>query len=100
MAYEITWTDAAREDLAGILDFIAKDSLQNALAVADKIESSLDRLVDFPQSGHPVEDVDGAFREVVVFQYRVIYRVLAAEIEVIAVIHGARRFPEAMDGRA
>ena len=100
MAYVIRWSEEARQDLRGILEYISQDSIQNALSVLEKIEGSVDRLAEFPLSGHRVfEYEDNRYREVIVFQYRIIYRFLGTEVEVIAVIHGARMLPDALDGR-
>jgi ParE-like toxin of type II ParDE toxin-antitoxin system len=53
------------------------------------------QLQTFPQSGRIVPEAnDVNIREVFEGPYRIIYHVLEGEIDVIAVVHGARQWPE------
>lgn len=73
-----TVTRQARDDLAGIRQFISQDSPYYADVVVARVIVATERLTRFPRSGRVVpewntEDV----REVVHPPYRVIYRLLA-----------------------
>ena len=51
MKYELTITDPALTDLLGIAEYIAKDSVNNALKFHDKIIASLQNLEITPFIG-------------------------------------------------
>jgi plasmid stabilization system protein ParE len=71
-------------------DFIARDSSDYAAAMVDRIIDTVERLAQFPRSGRAVPEAPSEnVREISVPPYRVLYRP-GTEIEVIAVIHGAR----------
>jgi toxin ParE1/3/4 len=70
---------------------IARDSAAYASAVVKKILESTRILNRFPDSGRQVPEFqDRTIRELLVYCYRVIYRVSEEEVLVLAVIHGKR----------
>ena len=92
----IEWTEQATRQLDQAHDYIA---LANSEDVADRIAlrivASVQRLVAFPMSGRPGR-VPGT-RELVIADtpFIVAYAVNKACIVVLAVYHGAQRWPEA-----
>ena len=83
-----------------ILDFIARDSRQDAFAAVLEIEDRAVKLEDFPRLGHVVAEFEEeTLRELMVFQYRVIYRIYSDRISIVAVVHGAQLLPGALEGR-
>ena len=55
---------------------------------------------DFPFIGREVPELhDAAVRELIVFSYRLIYRVRPDAIEIGGIIHGARQLKRALKGR-
>jgi plasmid stabilization system protein ParE len=59
------------------------------------VQISGDTIGRFPQSGRVVPKAgDVNIREVFEGPYRIIYHVLEDEIDVIAVVHGARQWPD------
>jgi toxin ParE1/3/4 len=87
----VRWTPQAADDLDAIAEFIARDSPHFAgLFVADVLQS-VDRLVDFPESGRMVPEIgDKSIRELILGSYRIIYRLRSEVVEVLTVHHGAR----------
>lgn len=73
--------------------FIAETNPRAATAVAQRLIEAVERLTDFPASGRPGRLPDT--RELVVAgtPFIVPYRIVRAEVQVIAVIHAARRWP-------
>ncbi len=50
-----------------------------------------------PQSGRMVPEYeDQQLRELIVFPYRMVYRVRQDRLDIIAVFHGAQRLPESL----
>lgn len=89
----VRWSPEARRNLEDIVDRIAEDSPSRSLRFARRLLRSVSRLGAFPESGRLVpelEGVDPAAREVIVGDYRVLYRVTAAAVEVTTVVHGRR----------
>ncbi len=39
--YEVIWSNTADEDLSRIIDYIAEDSIHNAINIFDKIKNKL-----------------------------------------------------------
>ncbi|MFQ5799952.1 MAG: type II toxin-antitoxin system RelE/ParE family toxin [Bacteroidota bacterium] len=88
----VTWTDQALEDLEAICHYIARDAPLYATVFANRAFESTDRLERHPLSGRAVPEVGREdIREIILGNYRIIYRVLPDEVEVLTVHHGARR---------
>lgn len=88
---KITWTDQALNDLEAICLFINRDSPHYAKIFANRAFESTDRLERFPLSGRIVPEIDNPdIREIILGNYRIIYRVLPKEVEILTVHHGAK----------
>ena len=87
----LEWTDPAIADLENIQDYLAKDSVEYADAVVERLILSVERLESFPESGRLVPEAsDLKVRELIVSGYRIIYRLRPSRAQILAVIHGAR----------
>ena len=94
MAYEVSWSPEALEDVDEIAEFIARGSANYASAVVDKLLDAARKLSTFPFAGRVVPEVgDELIREKFVLNYRLIYRIHNEDVIVLAVIHGKRLFP-------
>ncbi len=94
MTNRIVWTEPAVSDLDSIHAYISRDSSVYADSVLAEIFEASDRLIDYPESGRVVPEIgDNAVRELIVGNYRVMYERCCGSIRVLAVIHGARQFP-------
>ena len=81
-------------DVLHIRDYIAADSPRYARIVAERIFSSVDRLIAFPLSGRVVPELgDPRLREVIDAPYRIVYRVRDDVLEILTVVHSAQLFP-------
>ena len=90
---KVTWSVLAKHDLADIASWIAQDNPGAARAQVHRILERTRQLAIFPQSGRMVlEYRDPHVREVVEGSYRIIYRLLPGETQVISVLQ-ARRLP-------
>jgi addiction module RelE/StbE family toxin len=95
----IRWTDPAETDLFEICEYIARDNPAAAERVGRRLLSAVDSLAAQPRLGRPGR-VAGT-RELVIprLPYIAIYRITeaahstASEVEVLRVLHGARRRP-------
>jgi toxin ParE1/3/4 len=91
MAHRIVWSRRAAQDLQSITDYIAADSPAYAGIVLKTIVNQTGILARFPQAGRKVPEFDDeTIRELIVYSYRIIYRVQQNEALIVAVIHGKR----------
>lgn len=92
---ELVWTAGAVRDLEAAHAFIADDSPRYADLVAARLVAALDRVREFPESGRVVPEIGRPdVREVLHDAYRLIYQLEGGRAHVLAVHHGARRFPD------
>jgi len=91
MAHRIVWSSRAAQDLDSITEYIAADSPAYAGVVLKNIVNQTRILACFPQAGRKVPEFDDEnIRELVVYSYRIIYRLRQDEALIVAVIHGKR----------
>jgi addiction module RelE/StbE family toxin len=88
------WTRSALADLETIGDHVARDNPPAAQRLVARIAAAADALGDHPYVGKPGR-MTGT-RELVVADtpYIVPYRVRGDEVEILAVFHGSRRWPD------
>ncbi len=90
----IVWARPALADVLEIKQYIAADSARYAQLVTERLFAAVERLSGYPLSGRMVPELSAeTVREVIVPPYRIVYRVRADVLEIIAVVHSARRFP-------
>ena len=88
---QVRWTPQAADDLELIADFISQDSPHYASLFVLDILQAVDRLIDFPQSGRVVPEInDPIIREVLFGDYRIIYRLRQNLVEILTVFHGSK----------
>ena len=88
---EIKWTLQAADDLESIADFIAKDSPHYARLFAIDVLESVESLHDFPKSGRIVPELkNSTIREIILGNYRIVYRLKTQTVEILTIYHGAK----------
>ena len=91
MAYKLTWSEEALEDIDSIATYIEKDSPVYAKAVVSKLFEKVETLTSFPKLGRIVPEINNEnIRELFIYSYRLVYKVTSDTIMIIAVIHGKR----------
>jgi toxin ParE1/3/4 len=93
---KIVWSRRAIRHLVSLRNSIAKDSEQNAALVAERIVAAVELLQTQPEMGRPGRVL--GTRELIVpnTPFIIPYRVKANRLELIAVFHGRRRWPETL----
>lgn len=88
------WSSRASLDLEDAHDYIAAEDRRTALRMVRRIVAGARALPRNPEIGRPAR-VEGT-RELVILQtrYLVAYRVTSSAVEILAVVHHARRWPE------
>jgi toxin ParE1/3/4 len=95
---ELIWGGIAISDLESIFDYIARDSSHYARHQVERIHQLAERLRSFPESGrHIPEFPHFPHREVLIDNYRLIYRYAAetGKVFIVTVMHGRRLLDEA-----
>ena len=91
----VFWTQNAIEHLVNIYEHIALNSPTYANRMVDRITHRSEQIADQPLSGRKVPEYQSEdIRELIEKPYRIIYRIKADQIDVLAVIHSAHLLPE------
>jgi len=88
----IVWTIQAVEDLENIFDYISKDSPKYARIQINRIQSIVKVLKKQPRSGRVVPEIGNEkIRELILGNYRIIYRLPSDKtVEVLTIHHSSR----------
>jgi toxin ParE1/3/4 len=93
----VNWTEAALSDLGAIEAYIARHSSRYAAGLIDRIFIHTRMLADHPFLGPVVPEYeDETLRELFEDPYRIVYRVFDERVDVVAVVHAARRMPRSL----
>lgn len=98
----LAWTDRALARVRETTRYIAADDPAAALRWADGLFDAVDRLADFPESGHLTPELaDRGVRELVYGAYRVFYRLDQETVLILTVRHASQliREDEVAEGR-
>jgi len=88
---EVRWTQQAADDLESITDFISQDSPHYARLFATDVIAAVERLSSFPNLGRKVPEKNNPLiREIILGNFRIVYRVRDEVVELLTIHHGAR----------
>lgn len=91
---KVVWTDAALMDLEGIGDYIAKDSVRYAQLTIERLFYSVDILEKNPGIGKKLEEFNNEkIRELIRFNYRIVYLLVDEHRIDILTVHRCERLP-------
>jgi len=91
---KLRWTEGAVEDLRSAHDYLEAENPKAAWDAVDRIMSAVERLERFPKMGRSGR-VEGSLELVVTgTPFLVAYRVKGESVQILAVLHGARKWPK------
>ena len=91
---KLRWTRLALQDLRDLYEYIAEDNPSAANRMVTRIQDATQRLKNHPQMGRPGR-VQGTHELVIAGSpYIVVYILGDSEIQIVAVIHSAMRWPD------
>jgi plasmid stabilization system protein ParE len=91
MAKKIRWSPRAAFNFEDICNYIAKDSEVYATIFANKINTIIKSIPQFPKSGRIVPEYgEKNIREKIYENYRIVYRINGDFIEIVAICHCAK----------
>ncbi len=89
----VIWTEPALQDLDTIADYIALDDPQAARGLVQRVFQRVAQLVGQPESGsRPPEMRRSRYRQLVEPPCRVFYRYDGAQVFILYVMRGEKRF--------
>jgi addiction module RelE/StbE family toxin len=87
----VTWTEQALERLLEIERFVARDDPRAADRLVDKLIDRGEALAEHPDRGRRLLELsESGLRELVVDNYRIVYRRTPKVVEVLTVFEGHR----------
>jgi len=82
---KVVWVEHAGNRLADIQRYIERDSPGRAAELCNRLIEATEQLTDHPFSG-PLLPEDGAYRRLVVDEYRIVYRVADRLVFVMTIV--------------
>jgi plasmid stabilization system protein ParE len=86
-------TDPAKQDIADIYAYYAERNPNSAGRVTGAILKAANGLAQFPVMGKYGAAPGTRERLLILYPYRIVYRIVGDRVEVLRVIHGARQWP-------
>lgn len=97
-SFAVHWTRTAESDLASIADRVATDNPEAAERILEKIEETASRLTQFPLRGRVVPELKEhgivVYHELICHPWRIICRIEAGTVLVMAAIDGRRNLED------
>ncbi|MBD3193463.1 MAG: type II toxin-antitoxin system RelE/ParE family toxin [Candidatus Lokiarchaeota archaeon] len=74
-----------------MIDYIAQDSIEYAVSFYEEVLKKVQDLITFPKMGRIVPELDDPnIREILLKNYRIIYKILEVKLQIVRVLHGSR----------
>ncbi|POQ98937.1 plasmid stabilization protein [Alkalispirochaeta sphaeroplastigenens] len=97
---KIIWTRTAKKDLIEIIDYIANTSSETAFEKFNEIKESVVKSESFPEKGRMIPELKkqniDKYRELIVSPWRIMYKIEASNIYILAVIDGRRNIEDVL----
>jgi len=87
-------TDEAREDIDGVVAFIALDNFTAAVAFYDRVHELFRMLAANPVAGRERPELNEGLRSFPLGSYMIFYRIWAGKVSITRVLHSARDLDE------
>ena len=101
--YDVVWSNIAENDLKSIVEYIADDSLPNALKIFKRIKQKASSLYTVPERGRIVPELRDQgilqYRELVVSPWRILYRISEKSVLVLSVLDSRRNIEDILLAR-
>jgi len=84
-------SNVAESDLLAIWEYIAEDNILGADRMIDRFTAAFERAAAYPDASQKYMHPKGEFRFIIVGAYLVFYKTAGDEVDIVRVLHGARR---------
>jgi plasmid stabilization system protein ParE len=90
---QVIWTESAQRALDEVVAYIAQESSDGAIAVLTRALDTAASLSTLAERGRVVREIgESTLRELLVYDYRMLYRLREDRVVIQAFLHGARDF--------
>ena len=93
-SYQVLWSHTAQQDLTEFVEYIAQDSIGDALAILQQLETKTALLITLPNRGRVVPELlhtgISQYRELISAPWRIVYRVDNKQVLIMAVLDSRR----------
>lgn len=93
---KIAWTKLALQDLHHARHYIAMDSPEAANRIMERIAKAVTSLLSYPKLGRPGRIKETRELVIVGTPYVIPYQLKCDRIEILAMLHSSRRWPESL----
>ena len=91
---KVIWSKESLDNWLEIENYISQDSPEMAIEFTDYLNEKTKYLKDNPKIGRVVRELSKSnYRELIIKNYRLVYRVEAEEISIVTVFESHRLFP-------
>jgi len=91
----IEWSPLSLQRINEISEYIAQDNIEAAIKWIKTIIDAIEKLNNFPEIGRKVPEIDRSnFREIIIKNYRIIYRLEENKISILTVRHSKQILPK------
>lgn len=99
----VLWTKTADQDLREIIEYIANDSVDNAIIQFEKIRTAAQKISHFPSQGRIIPELAKQnihlYHELIITPWRLMYKLEGTTVYVLAVIDGRRNIEDILLNR-
>ena len=98
--FKVVWSKTAELDLEWLMEYIAEDSVSNALHILSEIQAKTSLLVNYPKRGRIVPELKEyniiQYCEIIFTPWRIIYKIVENTVYVVSVIDGRRNVEDVL----
>ena len=91
---KIRWMPLAEQDLEAAFEYVRGDNPQAAARLVERFFEAVEMLSQYPSAGHSGRVPSTRELSIARTPYIVVYRPVRDEIQILSILHGARRWPE------
>lgn len=89
---ELVWSPRSLKDLEIIYEYIKQDSIEQPSEFVNEFIYETSTIIDFPYKGRLLPELNrDEVREKIYKSYRIIYRIIETNIELVIFLHQSRR---------
>ncbi len=101
--FDVVWSNAAENDVYGIIEYIARNNPSHAKQILHKIKRATSRLYHSPNRGRVIPELQeqgvSQYRELIMSPWRIMFRISGKSVLVLSVLDSRRNIEDILFGR-
>jgi len=94
---KLKWTRLSLQDMQNLYEYIAGDNIRAAKKIISRIREASDKLKIYPHMGKAGRVSNTRELVIAATPYIIVYVIDEQSIQIVSVIHGARRWPDSFE---